>query len=1004
MRNLKKVIALVAVFAMMVSTVAFAQSFSDVDVEHDYFEAIEMLSNLDILTGDDADGDGTMDFRAEDKITRAEVATIISRIQGINGAAQVATDFVDVPATHWASGFVAQAAGQGIVNGYGDGNFGPEDNVTYEQAIKMLMVTIGYEPFAAASGGYPTGYLTAAQRYGVADGVIGASTGVEATRGQIAQLVYNAIDTPLMDSATWGANAEYVIYNGKGDYDFETLLTRDLGVVKFTGLVTANEITTLDEFKSINTEDDAEISIDADASTTNLNYEVAKADGTDLITTWYPGESGIGALIGKYVTGYAVEEGKDEYTVIAATETAVNKTMTIGLSQFVDLAANELKYWKNESDREPSVENISTSVKMLLNGVAVKSTDMAARINDLKTEKAWSGAITLIESNSKVKGYDVIAIEVGTPVVVDEVSANGKVSLKNTSAKAIDDKRINLVFNEEDTEQIIVLTKGGVEIDYTELAEWDVLSVLANKYNDYIVAEVIEAGKVEGRVSSVADSTTSDTGSKYTIDGTAYDVAEYAHECDALAPGSEGIFYIDAYGKIVAYSETGSAVASDKYAFIIKAKQVSDGWDGTAIKVELLDKSGEVYSAYLADKVKVENKDKSAFIKEAKRAGYTTNSYKAEDIDATLFEALVKSAFVTYEANSDGEIKALTFPQTSADENELYYELAKHYDATADYDAEDRVIALNGKKYDVDDETLVFYMYNATDGVVATNGAIAKDSKVDTIASLNTGSYKAFIYDANQDTVPVIVLYDTKGGLDKASNIALIDSVGQAVVGEEIVDSVTFFKDGEKFTATTDLDLDITFVAGEVYKLALSADGTVITGAEKYGTVDLTRTADKTGVEGTATFTAVADAGLEKTYFGPVLNYVSSKDIIRIAPVSSGLGGDRAYDADVVYNFADYTAIKAADANVYVIDPVRATNKISVGYASDVNFDEEVITAVAGGKAIDFEKNAYDIAAGVDALGMMDFVVAYEYDDEITDVIIIKAYDFGYDWEVKASL
>ena len=48
MRNLKKVIALVAVFAMMISTVAFAQTFSDVKPEDNYYEAIETL-NLSLI-------------------------------------------------------------------------------------------------------------------------------------------------------------------------------------------------------------------------------------------------------------------------------------------------------------------------------------------------------------------------------------------------------------------------------------------------------------------------------------------------------------------------------------------------------------------------------------------------------------------------------------------------------------------------------------------------------------------------------------------------------------------------------------------------------------------------------------------------------------------------------------------------------------------------------------------------------------------------------------------
>ena len=63
MRNLKKVIALIAVFAMMVSTVAFAATFGDVKEGDNYYEAIETLNKLGILTGDDENNDGVMEYR-----------------------------------------------------------------------------------------------------------------------------------------------------------------------------------------------------------------------------------------------------------------------------------------------------------------------------------------------------------------------------------------------------------------------------------------------------------------------------------------------------------------------------------------------------------------------------------------------------------------------------------------------------------------------------------------------------------------------------------------------------------------------------------------------------------------------------------------------------------------------------------------------------------------------------------------------------------------------------
>ena len=75
--------------------------------------------------------------------------------------------FTDVPADAWEAPYVYDLVGRGILSGYGDGTFGPDDTVKYEQAVTMIMRTLGYDPFAANNGGYPTGYLAAAQRYGV---------------------------------------------------------------------------------------------------------------------------------------------------------------------------------------------------------------------------------------------------------------------------------------------------------------------------------------------------------------------------------------------------------------------------------------------------------------------------------------------------------------------------------------------------------------------------------------------------------------------------------------------------------------------------------------------------------------------------------------------------------------------------------------------------------------------------------------------------------------------
>ena len=87
MKNLKKVLAVVLAFAMIIGTNAFAASFSDLDKTASYAEAVSVLADLGILKGYD---DGTV--KPEGNITRAEFAAIVCRIKGLEDAANSAKD------------------------------------------------------------------------------------------------------------------------------------------------------------------------------------------------------------------------------------------------------------------------------------------------------------------------------------------------------------------------------------------------------------------------------------------------------------------------------------------------------------------------------------------------------------------------------------------------------------------------------------------------------------------------------------------------------------------------------------------------------------------------------------------------------------------------------------------------------------------------------------------------------------------------------------------------
>ena len=172
--------------ATLLTCPAFAATFPDVDENTEYAEAVEYVSDAGIMVGDE-----NGNFNPDKTVTRAEMATIICNMLGeAEGITKIGGIFTDVPESHWASGYIAKAVSLGAISGHGDGRFGPEDIVTYEQALTMLVRALNLEENALEAGGYPMGYVSVAQKYGFTN-QISAKNGDLMLRWQIAVIIYN---------------------------------------------------------------------------------------------------------------------------------------------------------------------------------------------------------------------------------------------------------------------------------------------------------------------------------------------------------------------------------------------------------------------------------------------------------------------------------------------------------------------------------------------------------------------------------------------------------------------------------------------------------------------------------------------------------------------------------------------------------------------------------------------------------------------------------------------
>lgn len=197
MKKAKEIIRTVLILAIccavlcssaLADTGAYTGDFPDVPATAPYAEAVETLYDMGIFNGDK-----NGNFNPDSTITRAESAAVICRLMGAEDEAKAMTKqvFDDVPASHWAVGYVAKATELGIINGYGNGKFGPSDPVTYEQMVKMLVCSLGYDKAAKAEGGYPNGFLSVAEKLGITQD-IEITVGTGAPRKMIAILCYNS--------------------------------------------------------------------------------------------------------------------------------------------------------------------------------------------------------------------------------------------------------------------------------------------------------------------------------------------------------------------------------------------------------------------------------------------------------------------------------------------------------------------------------------------------------------------------------------------------------------------------------------------------------------------------------------------------------------------------------------------------------------------------------------------------------------------------------------------
>ncbi len=211
---MKKFLSIILALAMTLSCAVAIFSADDAalttaaptDAEEEasqFYDAVEFLVSYGIMHGK---GDK---LGVYDDIKRYEMALFEGRLltgwvedTAWEDGTLNSSEFTDLEGTAADNylGAISYVNQKGVIEGYGDGRFGPENPITYQDALTMTVRALGYQGLA-----YPWGYIEKAVNLGLTAGITGIAFTDNLKREVVAQIIYNALFCENADGDTFGA-------------------------------------------------------------------------------------------------------------------------------------------------------------------------------------------------------------------------------------------------------------------------------------------------------------------------------------------------------------------------------------------------------------------------------------------------------------------------------------------------------------------------------------------------------------------------------------------------------------------------------------------------------------------------------------------------------------------------------------------------------------------------------------------------------------------------------
>lgn len=645
MKNTKKVlsVALAGALAFGSMGAAFAAApVMDAKTDKQITEAVERLSAFGIVAGME---DGK--YHEEMKVTREQFAKILVEALGLGNAADAAkgsTKFSDVESSRWSAGYINVAAGQGLLKGYEDGTFKPAAEVSYAEAVTMLVRALGYKD-EFLRGTWPGNYVSKAADTGITNGAKFTDATGKADRGIVAVLVDNALDAKVVKVK------EYEGDSVKFEESDRTLLKDKLDINKYENVRIIAEKTVDDslEANEVNVRFLKDMD-DEDLENVKNEYSEGEEKVFDLANN-----ANVKNVLGQEVTLFLNDNNEVVY--------AINENDDKVEFDYVEGAPNtkEISLVKFDDDYKFAKD----ATVYLFDGK-----DSYSKIDgeDVVTEDLLGKPGRFIVKNNEIVFAEVLNPNEGTPWIAVTENKDGVIKGINQS-----DEEFSLDLSKDGNyDGVVAYDKAGNKIEVKDIAAGNILYVQKQDWegDDYAVVTVITDNVVKGKLGKVKDDrveiegkeikvTRFDKGSDRTYDAF-YSVDDNDNsdqwksgdwEDDMEdADGTEIVGYLDGAGRIAYLTTAAEASSGYKYGVVTQTYA-----DNDRVKVYTMTEAGKgdeiTYNAEESKNLKTPIK-----VDQYGHAEQSAGKDVLWDIPAGKTSALREGSVVKFKLNKDGEI------------------------------------------------------------------------------------------------------------------------------------------------------------------------------------------------------------------------------------------------------------------------------------------------------------------------------------------------------------